>query len=177
MAGEAGQDVGAAEPVSPSGNRPRAAHSLIAGLVVLVGLTGWLGWRDLHLRRDETVRAQMVNAAREGLLALTTIDHQQVDAGVQRILEASTGSFRDEFDQRADGFKEAARKAQSESVGTVTEAAAESVDGDRGEVLVAMTVMTSNRGVPEQQPKAWRTRVTVTKDGGEFKVAAVEFVP
>jgi hypothetical protein len=36
--------------------------------------------------------------------------------------------------------------------------------------------MTSNRGVPEQQPKAWRTRVTVTKDDGRFKVAAVEFV-
>jgi Mce-associated membrane protein len=52
----------------------------------------------------------------------------------------------------------------------------ESVDGDEGRVLVAMTVMTSNRGVPEQQPKAWRTRVTVSRSGDGFKVAAVEFI-
>ena len=177
MAGEAGQDNDEAESVSPSADRPGASRVLVGGLIVLVGLTGWLGWRDLHLRRAESVRAQMVAAAREGLLALTTIDHQQAEADVQRILDSSTGGFRDEFERRAEGFKDAARKAQSESVGTVTEAAAESVDGDRGEVLVAMTVMTSNRGVPEQQPKAWRTRVTVARDDGEFKVAAVEFVP
>ncbi len=43
-------------------------------------------------------------------------------------------------------------------------------------MLVALTVMTSNRGVPEQQPQAWRTRVTVTRTGDGFKVAAVEFI-
>lgn len=150
---------------------------LIAALVALVGLTGWLGWRDIEVRRADTARDQMVQAAREGLIALTTIDHEQVDAGVQRILHASTGGFRDDFEQRAEGFKDAARKAQSKSVGTVSEAGWESADGDLGRVLVALTVMTSNRGLPEQQPKAWRTRVTVTRDGGEFKVAAVEFVP
>lgn len=161
---------------------PEAAPSsrrrlIAAALAALVALTGWLGWRDVGLRRAEEVRAEMLRAARDGLVALTTIDHQAVDADVRRILDASTGSFRAEFDQRAASFKEAARKAQSKSVGTVTEAGVESVEGDHGSVLVAMTVMTSNRGVPEQQPKAWRTRVTVVKDDGEFKVAEVEFVP
>ena len=47
-----------------------------------------------------------------GAAVIHGVDDQQVDAGVQRILAASTGSFRDEFDQRADGFKEAARKAR-----------------------------------------------------------------
>ena len=40
-----------------------------------------------------------------------------------------------------------------------------------------MTVMTSNRGVPETQPKAWRMRVTVTSTDGGYKVSRVEFVP
>jgi Mce-associated membrane protein len=53
----------------------------------------------------------------------------------------------------------------------------ESVDGDRGRVLVTLIVMTSNRGAPEQQPKVWRTRVTVEQDDGVYKVAAVEFIP
>lgn len=166
-------------PTTPSAPRsaPSPHRRLVAvGLAALVALTGWLGWRDVQLRRSEEVRADMLRAARDGVVALTTIDHQAVDADVRRILDASTGGFRDEFDQRAESFKEAARKAQSKSVGTVTEAGVESVEGDQGTVLVAMTVMTSNRGVPEQQPKAWRTRVTVVKDDGEFKVAEVEFV-
>ena len=61
-------------------------------------------------------------------------------------------------------------------MGTVSDAGLEFASGDTGQVLVALTVMTSNRGVPERQPKNWRTRVTVTKVDDEFKVAAVEFI-
>ena len=150
---------------------------VIAALVALVAVTGWLAWRDVQVRRTDDVRARMVAAGREGMLALSTIDHERVDDDVQRILDTSTGEFRGDFDTKADGFKAAARKAQSKSVGTVSGAGWESGDGDSGQVLVALTVMTTNRGVPERQPKTWRTRVTVTKDDGEYKVAAVEFVP
>ena len=151
---------------------------LIAGaLVILVAVTGWLGWQDIQIRRAEHLRDAMVQAGRDGVVALTTIDHEQVDEDVQRILDSSTGKFRDDFAQRADSFTEGARKAQSKSVGTVSEAGVESVDGDRGRVLVTLIVMTSNRGAPEQQPKVWRTRVTVDKDDGVYKVAAVEFIP
>ena len=151
---------------------------LIAGaLVILIAVTGWLGWQDIQIRRAEHLRDAMVQAGRDGVVALTTIDHEQVDEDVQRILDSSTGKFRDDFAQRADSFTEGARKAQSKSVGTVSEAGVESVDGDRGRVLVTLIVMTSNRGAPEQQPKVWRTRVTVDKDDGVYKVAAVEFIP
>ena len=119
----------------------------------------------------------MVAAGRAGLLALTTIDHTQIDRDVQRILDTSTGAFRDDFAQRADSFKAAARKAQSTSVGTVREAGLEATEGDSGRVLVALTVMTSNRGASEQQPKSWRTRVTVSRVDDGFNVAAVELVP
>lgn len=173
MAAEEGQQ---ADP-SPR----RTAVPLVAVLAAVLALTGWLGWRDIQVRRSGEVRAQMVDAAREGMLALTAIDFEQVDSGVQRILDSSTGAFRDDFTRRADSFKDAARKARSKSVGTVTEAGVESVEGDGagevGRVLVALTVMTTNRGVPERQPKSWRTRVSVGKTDQGFKVAAVEFVP
>lgn len=163
----------AADEPSPQWHR----RAVIVAVAVLLVFTGWLGWRDVEVRRAEQQRDAMVQAGRAGLLALTTIDHQRVDDDVQRILDASTGEFHDDFAARAESFKDAARTAQSISVGTVTEAGIESVNGDRGSVLVALTVMTSNRGAPEKQPKAWRTRVTVTKDSGTFKVESVEFVP
>ncbi len=161
-------------------DRPASAswpHRLVLGaLAVLVALTGWLGWRDLEVRRAEDLRAAMVQAGRDGVLALTSIDYERVDEDVQRILDSSTGLFRDDFALRAESFKAAARKAQSKSVGTVSEAGVETVDGDQGRVLVTLVVMTSNRGAPEQQPKVWRTRVSVAKEAGAYKVAAVEFI-
>jgi Mce-associated membrane protein len=179
MAQEAGERADDADGVPaavlpPRRRSPRGVRPALAA--VLIVLLATAGWRDITIRRAEDVRETMLAAARAGLIALTTIDHQQADRDVQRILDSSTGAFRDDFEQRAEGFKDAARKAESTSVGTVNEAAVESVDGDEGRVLVAMTVMTSNRGVPEQQPKAWRTRVTVSRSGDGFKVAAVEFI-
>lgn len=148
-----------------------------AALVTLVVVTGWLAYRNYSVRQGEHRREQMVQAAREGALSLTTIDHDRVDDDVRRILDASTGSFRDDFEKRAKPFADAARQAQSKSVSTVAAAGVESDAGDEGRILLAMTVMTSNRGVPERQPKAWRIRVTVSQTGDGFKVSQVEFVP
>ena len=163
--------------VQPPPGRRRLLAVGAAVFALLAAVNAWAGWRDVQARRSDQMREQMVAAGREGALALTTIDHNEVDRDVQRILDASTGAFRDDFAQRAEPFKAAARKAQSTSVGTVSEAGLEDVDGDSARVLVALTVMTSNRGAPEQQPKSWRTRVTVTRVDDGFKVAAVEFVP
>lgn len=172
-AGDGSAGMGPSSKVSPPW---RARRGMIAALVALVAITAFFGWRDVQVRRDEQLRASMVQAGRDGVLALTSIDHERVDDDVQRILDTSTGKFRDDFAQRAESFKDAARKAASKSVGTVVESGFESFDGDLGQVLVAMIVMTSNRGAPEQQPKGWRTRVSVIRDGGAFKVAAVEFI-
>lgn len=173
-----GASGGSLDPVSddaPAAQPSRRRIALIA-LAALVLVTGWLGYRDISVRREEHRRQEMVQAARQGAVNLTTIDHQRVDEDVQRILDSSTGSFRDDFEQRAKPFADAARKAESKSVGNVTQAGIESATADEGQVLVAMTVMTANRGVPEKQPKAWRVRVTVTATDDGYKVSRVEFV-
>ena len=66
---------------------------------------------------------------------------------------------------------------QSKSVGTVTEAGTESVSGQEGQVLVAVSVKTTTHGNPDDQPRYWRMRLTVTKQGADAKVSRVEFVP
>jgi Mce-associated membrane protein len=163
------------DPVPARSRRP--SRPVVAGLLLLVAVAAWSGYRDYSVRATEATHAQMVAAARAGLVSLTSIDHERVDADVARIIDSSTGAFRDDFAARAEPFAEAARTARSTSVGTVDEAGLESASGDRGVVLVALTVMTSNRGVAEGTPRAWRTRVNVERVDGSFKVSAVEFVP
>lgn len=147
--------------------------SLLAAAV----LGGWLGVRAYHSLQDNKQRNLFLQFGRQGALNLTTIDYQHVDADIQRILNSATGAFFDDFSKRAQPFVEVVKQAQSKSVGTVTEAGLESETGNDAQILVAVAVKTSNAGAPEQNPRAWRMRVSVTKIGAEAKVSNVEFVP
>ena len=152
----------------------------IAGLVLVLalgGLTGWLGFRAYESRQAEQQRKLFLQVGRQGALNLTTIDYQQVDADVQRILDSATGTFYDDFQKRAQPFIEVVKQAQSKSVGTISEAGLESESDNEAQVLVAVTVKTSNAGAAEQEPRAWRMRLSVQKVGDEAKVSNVEFVP
>jgi len=163
--------------------RPRMSHvrlATIAGLVVVValaGLTGWLGFRTYESHKADEQRKLFLQVGRQGALNLTTIDFQQADADVQRILDSATGTFYDDFQKRAQPFVDVVKQAQSKSIGTIAEAGLESESDNEAQVLVAVTVKTSNAGAPEQEPRAWRMRITVQKVGDEAKVANVEFVP
>ncbi|WP_235629884.1 mammalian cell entry protein [Mycolicibacterium novocastrense] len=152
----------------------------MVGLVLVVALgtlVGWLGLRQHRDRQSEAIRSEMVDAARVGAANLTNIDFARVDADIERILDSSIGSFHDDFQQRSQPFIDVVKQAQSKSEGTVTSAGLESQDGDRGRVLVAVSVKTSSIDAPQQQPRAWRMRIDVQKVDGAFKVSDVQFVP
>lgn len=176
---EAASDDVAEKPAKSPMSHVRLAT--IAGLVlvvVLAGLTGWLGYRAYQSHQADEQRKLFLQVGRQGALNLTTIDWQRADDDVQRVLDSATGTFYDDFQKRAQPFVQVVKQAQSKSVGTIAEAGLESESGDEAKVLVAVTVQTSNAGAPEQQPRAWRMRLTVQKTGeDEAKVSNVEFVP
>ncbi|MGB3353300.1 MAG: Mce protein [Mycobacterium sp.] len=149
----------------------------LAGVLALAGLTGWLGFRAYESHQAAAESALFLQVGRQGALNLTSIDFENAEADVQRILDSATGTFYDDFQQRAQPFVEVVKQAQSKSVGTIAEAGIESESDNEAQVLVAVTVRTSNAGAPEQEPRAWRMRILVEKIGDEAKVSNVEFVP
>lgn len=171
---EADAEATSRAPLSPT--RLATIFGLVA-VVALAAVAGWLGVKSYHSYQTQAERELYVQVARQGAINLTTIDWQRADADVQRILDSATGSFYDDFSSRSQPFVDVVKQAQSTSVGTVVEAGVESATDNGAQVLVAVSVMTSNPGAPEQQPRAWRMRITVDRVGDDAKVSNVEFVP
>ena len=149
----------------------------LAGFVALAALCGWLGYRAHEQRQHDQFSALLVEVGKQAAINLTTIDYEQAQSDVQRILDSATGEFYDDFEKRSGPFIDVVEKVQSKTVGTVTEAGLESVTGQEGEVLVAVTVTSSTKGVPDEKPRYWRMRMTVSRDGGAAKVSKVNFIP
>jgi Mce-associated membrane protein len=169
-------DADAPAPQSRRGVRLAIAVGLVVA-VAMVGLVGWLGYQAYESRQAEQQRNLFLQVGRQTAVNLTTIDHAQVEADVQRILDSAVGAFHDDFQKRSQPFIDVVKQAQSKSVGGITDAGLESEVGDQAQVLVAVTVKTSNAGAAEQEPRSWRMRISVQKAGDTAKVSNVEFVP
>lgn len=154
-----------------------AATAVIVTIVVALGaLAGWLGWQAKSLHEKGAREAVFVQVARQAAVNLTTISFEHAEADVQRITNGATGAFYDDFSNRSKPFIDVVQKVKSKSAGTVTAAGLESASRDDARVLVAVSVKTSTAAEPQEQLRAWRLRVTVTRMGEEVKVSNVEFV-
>jgi Mce-associated membrane protein len=170
-----------AGPQRSTGEKTAALRSaLVVGAVVMValgGLAGWLGYRVQATRAAAQQRELFVQVGRQAAINLTTISYTEADADVARILDSATGAFHDDFQKRSQPFVDVIKKSQSTTGGSVTAAGLQYIAGDHAQVVVAVSVKTSNAGVPEQEPRGWRLRLDVQKVGDTAKVSDVQFVP
>jgi Mce-associated membrane protein len=149
----------------------------IAILATLGGLVGWLAHGAHQSQQAQEQQQLFLQVGRQGALNLTTIDYSRVDTDIQRVLDSATGTFHDDFQRGSPAFAQVVKQAQSKSQGTITEAGIESINGNTAQVLVSVSVKTSNVGAQEQEPRHWRMRVSVEETGDGAKVSKVGFVP
>jgi Mce-associated membrane protein len=176
---EIAADEAAGAPAASSTGPTGVWRGTVFGLAVVVALsalTGWLGFRAYESHQWQAQRSQFLQAARQGAVNLTTIDWHQAERDVQRILDGATGQFYDDFAKRSQPFIEVVKQTRSTTVGSITEAGLESQSSDSAQVLVALTVTTSNADAPQADPHAWRMRVLVQRVGDQAKVSNAEFV-
>ena len=94
-----------------SGIRPALAAALMI-VVTLAGLVGWLSYRTCQSRHAEAQRDVFLQMGRQVALNMSTIDAQNADADVQRILDSATGGFHDEFQRHSQAFEMCIRDRQ-----------------------------------------------------------------
>jgi len=176
--GEAGAgSEGDVERASKSRPPRRTVLALLAVVAAMAAVVAWQGLQAYRSHQADASRELFVQVARQAAVNLTTIDYQQAEADISRVLDSATGSLYDDFAKRSEPFVQLVKQAKSRSVGAVTEAGLESATDTEAQILVAVSVKTSNAAAPEQTPRAWRMRISVQKVGDQVKASKVDFVP
>ncbi|MCV7076091.1 hypothetical protein [Mycobacterium szulgai] len=152
----------------------------IAAILVICGFAGFSGyivWKH-HEANDRQQRAAAFAAgAKQGVINMTSLDFNKAKEDVQRVIDSSTGEFRDDFQARAADFTKVVEQSKVVTEGTVNATAVESMDEHSALVLVSATSRVTNSAGAKDEPRAWRLRVTVTEEAGQYKMSKVEFVP
>jgi Mce-associated membrane protein len=179
----------AGEPVDSEPTRrrrlklPRVGLKFVAaGLVILLslglfGAGGWMIWHHHQVVAEQQRSAEFVAAARQGVVTLMSLDFNHAEDDVKRIIDNTTGDFRKDFESQAPEFTDVAKQSKVVTEATVNAAAVQSMTKDTATVLIAVTTRVSNVASKQQEPRSWRLSVDVARDGGQIKLAKVEFVP
>ncbi len=131
----------------------------------------------------KAVEAQQLNAeysaaGRQSVVTLMSLDFNNAQADVERIIENTTGQFKTDFENQAADFIKVAQDSKVITDVTVTATAVESMTPNSAVVLVAATSRVTNSAGAQQEPRAWRLSVNLERvEGGQVKMSKVEFVP
>ena len=155
---------------------------LVAGLVIalslgLLGVSGWMTWHHRQVVAEQQRSAEFGAAARQSVVTLMSLDFNHAEDDVKRIIDNTTGDFKKDFESQAADFTNVAKQSKVVTEATVNSTAVQSMTKDTATVLVAVTTNVSNLASKEQQPRSWRLSVDMARDGGQIKLAKVEFVP
>ncbi|WP_421844959.1 hypothetical protein [Mycobacterium sp.] len=181
------EDDETAEPEvenSPSRRRwlrlPRLSTIAQTAAIVIIccfaGLSGYILWTHHEATERQERVAAFAAGAREGVVAITSLDFKNAKKDVQRVIDSSTGDFKDDFQRRAADFTKVVEQSKVVAEGTVNATAVASIDGHTALVLVAATSRVANAEDGKDKPQQWRLKVSVTEVDGQYKMSKVEFV-
>lgn len=151
--------------------------AVILLICAFVAASGYMMWNRHEVTERNQRAANFVAGARQGVVNLISMDFNKAKEDVQRVIDSSTGQFRDDFQARAKDFTTVVEQSKVVTQGTVNAAAVQSMNGDAALVLVAATSHITNAAGAKDEPRNWRLKVTVKNDGGQYKMSNVEFIP
>jgi hypothetical protein len=174
---DAGADLHDHDHGRPAGERRRrvsAVGVLAVLLVLLLGLVGFL-WTTRPdastVRTDSYVEA--LQAARSGIVDMTSFDHLTIDDDIEQIRRVTTGDLRDEavaeLEERRADIVTAEAVVSTEIVGAgVTRA-----DAEEATVMMVMQSTQSSSANPQTQIVRYRIEVQLQKEDGRWLLSSI----
>lgn len=157
-----------------------AIMAIVVAVLGAVALLAASGYMIVEHRNADKVRQQNAEysaAARQSVVTLMSLDFNNAEADVQRIIDNSTGQFKSDFESQAADFVKVAQDSKVVTEVTVNSTAVESMSDDKAEVLVAAASRVTNTAGANQEPRTWRLSVSLERENGQIKMSKVEFVP
>lgn len=173
----------AADDAEESGRRRRnplilAGTVLVVIAAILAGVFGFLWYQAAH---DDTLafataRDKALQAAEQGAINLTTLDYRNVQAGLNRWQQSTTGDLQKQFTTGSlvTTFAKQAQQGKTVTTGSVVDGAITDLDVHGGKatalVIVRVQVTASGKTTAKLLPLQWG--LTNTSTG--WKISAVE---
>ncbi|HKY57365.1 MAG TPA: hypothetical protein VJL80_04945 [Aeromicrobium sp.] len=151
---------------------------VVAALAVAIGGARVLPWKTEALRNSVENRA-VAEAAEKGVDAFLDVDYRVIDDRSARVMELSTGIFRQQYSDRATDLRIATMRARSVADGTVRAVGVHRVNDGRATAVVAAESVLSSTATTKLKPTKscpragvrcarYRFLVTLTKVGEEW---------
>jgi Mce-associated membrane protein len=169
-----------AEPVRHPRWPVALASALLAAALVFAGWSGWSWYGASH---DEsiayaTTRDEALGAGREHIARLTSLDHNDIDGGIQQWLQVSTGSLHEELAGTDEQTKAKLRQAATVSNGRVLDAAISELDVRAGTArMLASVEITVTKLGAEPATKRNRFVAQLARTDAGWKLSAIDQVP
>jgi Mce-associated membrane protein len=149
---------------------------MFAVMAAAIGTAAWAGWRWDQRAELDRAHAAAVAAARQFTVDFVSISAATVDADIQRVTDAATGDFSNEYTRGKTQVRAAVVENEVQSQGSVLRAALVSGDADSAVVLVAVDATVKNVKAPQGRPSHYRIKVDLVKEDGRWLVSKLEFV-
>jgi len=154
-----------------------AAVVAIACTAALITLSVLMVMNHRDQAAEQQRRAEYAAAARQSVVTLMSLDFNTAKDDVQRIIDNSTGQFKDDFKTQAEDFIKVAQDSKVITEVSVNATAVDSMTNDTAVALVSATSRVTNAAGAKQEPRSWRLSVTLQREGDQIKMSKVEFVP
>jgi Mce-associated membrane protein len=129
-----------------------------------------------NLRHDQDVRQDVLNAARQQALNMTTLDARTLDADYERMLAGTVDPLRADLERNRADARQALATSRGVSSGTVTDAGLVEMQGDRASAVVIVDAVQTNTVTRSSISHRFRFQLDLTRQGGRWLVANLESV-
>ena len=130
--------------------------------------------------RAETLSRQyedVTEAAREQTEAFLTVDYKDMDPLIEEVLAGATGSFKDQYERAKVNLKASAQTSQAVSTGKVLSVGVGDIDDSDAVVFVAADSQVTNSSTKgKAQPRYYRLKLTMTRQGDKWLTSNLQFV-
>ncbi|HME77124.1 MAG TPA: hypothetical protein VKI00_16195 [Mycobacterium sp.] len=160
--------------------RPRWKAVAVGAAIVLIcaslGASGYMVWHHRTVLRERHLAAEFSAAARQSVVTLMSVDPDKAREYVQRVIDNSTGNFKEDLQATADDLTRTMEQSKASTRVNVDAVAVESMTDDSAVVLVAAKSDLTDSEHTKRDPGSWRISITLKRDGGQLKISKVEFV-